>query len=226
MAGKSGRGRKGSSRGSKRTAGSGPRRAEAATAAQAGPRRCPDDAARAFDRAKRLDPEGPWGERARLELARAALEIGREDLALAFAHRLVKNAAPGLEEWEDLQELVSSTRRRLVSAERGARATHQLRLMAQYLEWADSPRERVLWAWNEVALSYAGRGWHAEADAVRDRAEHLLARGGFLRRLFGLSKPGDGRSKDAPSVLPEPEAERALREKRERREHLKTQHAE
>ena len=187
------------------------KRSEPAEAAQAGPRRCPDDAARAFDRAKRLDPEGPWGERARLELARAALEAGREDLALAFAHRLVKNAAPGLEEWEDFQELVSTARERVVSAERGARATYQLRLMAQYLEWADSPRERVLWAWNEAALSYAGRGWHAEADAVRDRAERLLARGGLLGRLFGWMGPR-AKSKDAPSILPAPDSGRGLKE--------------
>jgi hypothetical protein len=177
----------------------------------------PTDAARALDRAQRLDPEGPWGERARLELGRAALRAGREDLALAFAHRLATNAAPRIEDWRGFQDLVSTAREKVVEAEQGARATHQLKLIAQYIEWSDSPRERALWAWNEVARSYYGRGWYAEADAVRDRAEIVLSGGGFLGRLFDRLKFWGGRSKDAPSVLPEPEADRGRREKRGQR---------
>ena len=177
----------------------------------------PTDAARALDRAQRLDPEGPWGERARLELGRAALRAGREDLALAFAHRLATNAAPGIEDWRGFQDLVSTAREKVVAAEQGSRATYQLKLIAQYIEWADSPRERALWAWDEVARSYYGRGWYAEADAVRDRAEIVLSGGGFLGRLFDRLKFWRGRSKDAPSVLPEADVDRRLREKRERR---------
>jgi tetratricopeptide (TPR) repeat protein len=181
----------------------------------------PTDALRAFDRAQRLNPEGPWGERARLEFARAALESGNAALALAFAHRLATNAAgnlgAGIEEWEGFRELVSAAREKLVAARQGARATGPLRIIAQYLEWAGSPRERALWAWNEVALSYSGRGWHAEAAAVRDRAERVLGKGGLPRGRYARFKPKGGRSNGAPSILPEPEADRLLREKRERR---------
>ena len=41
--------------------------------------------------------------------------------------------------------------------------------------------------------------------------------GGLLGRLFDRLKFWRGRSKDAPSVLPEADVDRRLREKRERR---------
>jgi hypothetical protein len=134
------------------------------------------DAARSFDRAQRLDPEGPWAERARVALGRAALAVGDAETALAFARAAAQGAGRDIEDWPAFRGLVTSARKRLAATGSGARATFALRRIAEHLEWAPSAPARTQWAWEEVALSLDGRGWEAEAAAVRKRAMSVLGR--------------------------------------------------
>jgi tetratricopeptide (TPR) repeat protein len=134
------------------------------------------EAARAWALASRLDPEGPWAERARLRLGRTAIERGEPALALRFARELVRGASPGIEDWWGLQELVGRAREDLVALGLGPQATWYLRGTAEGLEWAGARPGRVAWAWEEVARSYEARGLLAEARAARRRAKGFLSR--------------------------------------------------
>jgi len=134
------------------------------------------DAARSFDRAQRLDHGGPWGERARVALGRSALAVGDAETALRFARAAAEAAGPALEDWGEFSGLVSSARKGLVGRGEGSRATYALRLIAERLEWDRFARQRTRWAWEEVAKSLDGRGWEAEATAVRRRAMSVLGR--------------------------------------------------
>ncbi len=138
------------------------------------------DAARSWDRAQRLDAEGPWGERARIALGRAALDAKLPVLGLMFAYKIAASRAPEIEDWAALCALVTDVRKDLAARGLQARATLPLFRTAEHLEWAGSARARVLWAWRGVAASYEDRGWTLEAEAVRERA---------LRRFGARERP-------------------------------------
>ena len=152
------------------------------------------DAARSFDRAQRLDPEGPWSERARVALGRAALAVGDPRTALAFARAAAEGAGRDIEDWPAFRGLLTSARKRLAATGSGARATFALRRIAEQLEWAPADPGRTQWVWEEVALSLDGRGWEAEAAAVRKRAMSVLG-----RRLGVAASPAE-----LESVAPQP----------------------
>jgi len=134
------------------------------------------DAARSFDRARRLDPDGPWGERARVALGRSALAAGDADTALAFARAAAQSVGPALEDWGEFSGLVTDARKGLAARGEGSRATYALRRIAERLEWDGFTPARTRWAWEEVALSLDERGWEAEAEAVRRRPMTRLGR--------------------------------------------------
>jgi len=132
------------------------------------------DAGRAWGRALSLDPDGPWGERSRLALARTALAEETPLVALGLAREVATRSAPGIEEWAEFCEVVERARAALGDRHALSGATQHLIRMAEQMEWAGSPRARVLWAWGEVAAAYEARGWRAEAAAVRERASGLF----------------------------------------------------
>jgi hypothetical protein len=160
------------------------------------------DAARSFDRAQKLDPEGPWAERARVALGRAALAVGDARTALAFARAAAEGAGPEIEDWAGFSRLVSRARDALAESGEAPRATYALRRIAEQIEWARSSPGRTQWAWEEVAISLDGRGWEAEADAVRRRAMSVLGRrvkvAASVAELEGEPAESAGPS-DAPS---------------------------
>ncbi len=134
------------------------------------------DALAVFDRAKRLGPEGPWGERARVALGEAALAAGELDTALRFAHLAAAKAASGVEDWPGFMSLVSRAREKMTAAGSGPLATFRLRRIAERIEWAGNSPDLARWAWEEAALAYDGRGWTDEAERVRRRARALFGR--------------------------------------------------
>jgi tetratricopeptide (TPR) repeat protein len=157
------------------------------------------DAARSFDRAQKLDPEGPWAERARVALGRAALAVGDARTALAFARAAAQRAGPHIEDWAGFSRLVTRARKRLAESREAPRATYALRRIAEQIEWARSAPSRTQWAWEEVALSLEGRGWEAEADAVRRRAMSVLG-----RRVEVATSPAELTSGRAATDGPKP----------------------
>lgn len=138
------------------------------------PREIGGDAARAFDRAQRLDPGGPWGENARGMLAWGALDAGDPDTALRLVLAAAKGAAGRTE--NPYVVLVSRAREMMVASGQGPRATFRLTRLAEYLKWASKDRAKAAWAWEEVARSYEGRGWPGEAEEVRKRTRGLYGR--------------------------------------------------
>jgi tetratricopeptide (TPR) repeat protein len=157
------------------------RRAEAAykLGAALGKLGSTEEAAAAFDRAQKLAPRGPWGERARIALGEAALEAGRPDTALRFALLAANEADSGLEDWPGFRALVSRGREAMVERGQGPRATFRLLRLAERIEWARTSPALTRWAWEEVAHAYSGRGLDEQAGEVRKRADRLF--GGLAR---------------------------------------------
>lgn len=166
------------------------------------------EAARSLELAISLDPAGPWGERARGALARMALARGDALGALAIAHEIARYAGARIEDWALFASLVSGARAAPECS--SGRGTAALQRIAERLEWVGAPPERLHWAWGELARSLDARAWHAEADAVRRRAER------FFRPRPGRPGPASERpheSEGAPILLPMPERLRLEREK-------------
>jgi hypothetical protein len=127
-------------------------------------------AASAWNEAQVLDPEGPWGERARLALARLSLRARKPLLALRFVRDLVAARTDLIEEWDATYRLIAAASARLEEAGLGTRHIHVLRDMAQRLEWAGSPRARSAAIWELLATSYEMRGWTEDARVARSKA--------------------------------------------------------
>jgi hypothetical protein len=101
---------------------------------------------------------------------------GDAKTALAFARAAAVSSGPAIEDWAGFSGLITRARKSLARSGKGARATFALRKIAEQLEWARSAPARTHWAWEEVALSLDGRGWEAEATAIRKRAMRVLGR--------------------------------------------------
>jgi tetratricopeptide (TPR) repeat protein len=145
-----------------------------------------ENATAAFDRAQKLDPRGPWSERARIALGEAALEAGQPDTALRFALLAAGEADSGLEDWSGFRALVSRGREAMLERGQGPRATSRLLRIAERIEWARTSSALSRWAWEEVARVYAGRGLDEQAGEVRKRAERLF---GNLARAAEPERP-------------------------------------
>lgn len=174
-----------------------------------------DEAEEFFLMAVELDPNGPWGERGRVALARLALE--EEPLeALRLATELVSVRSPHIELWHPTKSIVGLALHRIEEAGQGPAATFYLKRIARGLAWAADEPGRIAWAYERLSKLLRSRGRFAEAELARAKAESWRREQG---RLVGLDQGAvelpipvhDG----APDVLPLPVAK--AKERRSRR---------
>jgi len=121
-----------------------------------------------------LDPDGPWCERVLIELGFESLKMERAALALQYAKQAVRCSAPGIEDWGRLQRLIAASVNGMFEGGIGSQASHELRMIAERLQWAGELKRRTGWVWGRCAGLLEARGLMEDAAAARKRADRLL----------------------------------------------------